>query len=243
MGWDGLSKQLFKIGSMIRNISKFERQPNAMSDYKIDARNKVKRIPQRGAYDEKTCYEILDAGFVCHMGFAVDGQPYVIPTLYGRRGNTVYVHGATTSRMLKHLEKGEPVCLTVTHLDGLVLARSAFHHSMNYRSVLVFGMAKPVSDERKEEVLEVISENILRGRWEESRKPNAKELKATSVLEIEIDQASSKIRTGGPGDEKEDYALDIWAGVLPMSLTYGTPEDDELLRDGIPVASSVQNAK
>lgn len=212
-----------------------------MGNYEVNSRNKVKRVPNRGAYDKKTAYEILDAGFLCHMGFSVGNQPYVIPTLYGREGDKIFVHGATSSRLIKELEKGFPVCLTVTHVDGLVLARSAFHHSMNYRSVVVFGTAKAVPDIQKEAVLNIISDNVFKGRWEESRLPNPKELKATSVLEIQIDQASSKIRTGGPVDDKEDYDLNIWAGVVPITSVYGTPINDEQLKDGIPISDAVAN--
>ncbi len=212
-----------------------------MNQFEINARNKVKRVPVRGAYDKKTCYEILDAGFLCHMGFTVNGQPFVIPTLYGRDGDKIYVHGASTSRLITEIEKGIQVCLTVTHVDGLVLARSAFHHSMNYRSVVVFGKAEEVSEEKKEIALKVISDNIIQGRWEESRLPNPKELTATTVLEIQIDQASSKIRTGGPIDDKEDYDLDIWAGVLPIIPTFGTPIDDKLLKENVPLSQAVSN--
>lgn len=212
-----------------------------MSSYEITSRNKVKRIPKRGHYDQETVHQILDAGFLCHIGFVVDGQPFVIPTAFGREGNKVYFHGATTSRMMVNLDKGIPVCVTVTHLDGLVLARSAFHHSMNYRSAVLFGTAKKVEDEaEKLHALKVVSDQILKGRWEESRQPIAKEMKATTVLVMEIDQASAKIRTGGPGDEKQDYALPIWAGVVPCSLTWGEPENDPLLTDGIEVAESVK---
>ena len=214
-----------------------------MENYNITNRNKVKRIPDRGKYDKKTLYEILDAGFVCHMGFSVDGQPFVIPTLYGRLDDMIYVHGASTSRMLQNLQEGIPVCLNVTHVDGLVLARSAFHHSMNYRSAMVFGTAKLVSADKKENALRVISENIIKGRWDEVRGPNDKELKATSVLAVAIEQASSKIRTGPPSDDKEDYELEIWAGELPASLVFGDPIADELLNllsKEIPVSKSVE---
>jgi len=210
-----------------------------MGNYKINSRNKVKRVPDRGAYDQKTAYDILDDGFLCHMGFTVNEQPYVIPTLYGRDGNKIYVHGATTSRLIAELDKGIQVCLTVTHVDGLVLARSAFHHSMNYRSVVVFGNAVKMEDEDKEYALKIISDNVIANRWEESRSPSKKELKATSVLSIEIDQASSKIRTGGPIDDKEDYELDIWAGVLPITSGYGSPINDELLNEHIPLSQAV----
>ena len=203
------------------------------NEYSVTARNKVKRVPQRGAYDKETLYKVLDAGFICNAGFVVDNQPFVIPTIYGREGNKIYFHGATTSRMLVNLKKGVPVCISVTHLDGLVLARSAFHHSMNYRSAVIFGNAKEVTDDRKEHALKVVSENIMGGRWDEVRGPNTKELKATSVLEIEIDQASTKIRTGPPKDEPEDYDLDIWAGVVPIKMTVESPVNDDQLKQGL----------
>ena len=213
-----------------------------MSDsYSVDARNKVKRIPKRGHYDRETVHKILDATFLCHIGFVVDGQPYVIPTSYGRKGDTIYLHGASTSRMMVNLAEGIPVCITVTHFDGLVLARSAFHHSMNYRSAVVFGTAHLVEGEEKEEGLRIVSEQILEGRWKESRGPKANELKATTVLRVDIDTASAKIRTGGPGDDKPDYELPIWAGVVPAKIVYGEPEADPLLKEGIPLAESVKD--
>lgn len=210
-----------------------------MDSFEKTNRNRVKRIPKRGHYDKTTVYEILDAGCVGHVGFAVDDQPFVIPTIYGRQGDTLFLHGATTSRLLVKLQQGIPVCVTVTQIDGLVLARSAFHHSMNYRSVMVFGNARLVPAAEKVQALEVISEQILKGRWEEIRLPNAKELKATSVLALEIEQASAKIRTGPPGDEPEDYALPIWAGVLPIHTHYGLPEADPLLQEGLMIPPSV----
>lgn len=213
-----------------------------MSDsYSVDGRNKVKRIPKRGHYDRETVHKILDATFLCHIGFVVDGQPYVIPTSYGRKGDTIYLHGASTSRMMVNLAEGIPVCITVTHFDGLVLARSAFHHSINYRSAVVFGTAHLVEGEEKEEGLRIVSEQILEGRWEESRGPKANELKATTVLRVDIDTASAKIRTGGPGDDKPDYELPIWAGVVPAKIVYGEPEADPLLKEGIPLAESVKD--
>ena len=211
-----------------------------MSTYPIDERNKVKRIPKRGHYDQATVHEILDAGFLCHLGFTHHNQPFVIPTSYGREGNKIYLHGATTSRMMVNLEKGLPVCLTVTHLDGLVLARSAFHHSMNYRSAVCFGTAFKVEGEEKLHALKVISDQILKDRWEESRQPLPKELKATTVLCFTIEQASAKIRTGPPGDDKPDYELPIWAGVVPCRQVWGTPEADPLLTEGIELAGSVK---
>lgn len=210
-----------------------------MSKYNIDDRNKVKRVPKRGHYDQETVHAILDETFVCHVGMTgPEGQPYVIPTAFGREGNKIYIHGAVTSRMMKYGGEGLPICITVTHLDGIVLARSAFHHSMNYRSAVCFGSATIVPDDKKVHVLKVISDHILKDRWEESRLPNDKELKATTVLEMEIEQASAKIRTGGPGDDKPDYELDIWAGVIPMKVTYGDLIPDEVLREGIPTAPS-----
>lgn len=212
-----------------------------MENFPKTDRNKVKRLPKRGHYDPETIFNILDAGFLCHVGFVVNGQPFVIPTSYGRKGDTIYLHGSSKSRMLNNLEAGIPVCLTVTHVDGLVLARSAFHHSMNYRSAVIFGTAHEVEDEEKEQALFLISENILKGRWDEVRAPNDKELKATSVLRLDIESASAKVRTGPPGDDEEDYALPVWAGVVPLSQAAGAPLADPLLQDGIPVAESVKN--
>ena len=189
--------------------------------------NTVKRIPARGRYEKDAVFEILDAARTGHVGFVVEGRPFVVPTLYGRKDEILYLHGATTSRMLQQLQQGIPVCLTVTHEDGLVLARSVFHHSMNYRSAMVFGTARLVEeDEEKMESLRVITERMLPGRWDEARLPNAKELKATTVLALEIETASAKVRTGPPKDDAEDYNLPVWAGVLPMMRSYGPPEAD-----------------
>lgn len=211
-----------------------------METFPVTDLNKVKRIPKRGQYDKATIYEILDAAFMCHVGFSMDNQPFVIPTAYGRLEDSVYIHGATTSRMLVHLEKGSvPVCLTVTHLDGIVVARSTFHSSMNYRSVVLFGEATLVEGEEKMKALEVITENIIKGRWNEARKPIPKELKATKVLKINIQQASAKVRVGGPNDEKADYDLPIWAGVVPIKQVTETYIPAEDLNDGIAVPESV----
>lgn len=212
-----------------------------MKTYPITTKNKVKRVPKRAHYDQKTVYGILDAGFVCHISFVIDGQPFLIPTAYGRKDNTVYVHGATTSRMLTHLRKGMPVALAVTHIDGIVVARSAFHSSMNYRSVVIYGNARLIADEQKNEALEVITENIIKGRWDEARAPLVNELKGTSVLAINIETASAKIRTGGPVDEQEDYNLPIWAGIIPLKVVPGNPEQDDSLEENIPLPSSVIN--
>lgn len=191
-------------------------------------------MPKRGDYSQATIFSILDAGFLCHVGFVVDGQPFVIPTSYGRMDSTLYLHGSAASRMLRTLAKGVEICVTVTTLDGLVLARSAFHHSMNYRSVVILGTAHAVeSMEEKTAALRVISEQIVRGRWNDVRHPTEQELKATSVLSLPITEASAKIRTGPPIDDDEDYALDVWAGVLPLHLEAGEPVADPRLTAGI----------
>lgn len=209
-------------------------------DFDKTDRNQVKRIPNRGHYDRETLYGILDIGFLCHVGFVVEDQPFVIPTLYGRDDDAVYLHGSAASRMLKQLADGISVCLTVTHVDGLVLARSAFHHSMNYRSAMIFGTAVELSCEEKEHGLFVISEQVLKGRWGEARPPVEKELKATSVLRVDIESASAKIRTGPPSDEEEDYALPIWAGVVPIRQCFGVAEPDEQLGADIDVPQSLK---
>lgn len=202
-------------------------------------RSKVKRAPKRGHYDKKTIYNILDAGQICHVGFIHHNRPVVIPTIYGRSKDTLYIHGATVSRLIIELAKGIDISLSVAHVDGLVLARSAFHHSMNYRSVVVFGKAKLVADHEKNEALKVISDHLIPDRWEEVREPNAKELKATKVLEITIDEASAKTRTGGPVDDKKDYELDIWAGVIPYNQQAEKPVVDEQLKPGVALPKSV----
>jgi len=198
------------------------------------ARTKVERLPERGHYDRETIHAILDQTFLCHVGFLAEGQPYVIPTSYGRSGDVLFVHGSAASRMLRSLEQGMPVCVTVTLLDGLVLARSVFHHSMNYRSVVILGTARLVADrEEKLRALRAIAEQIAPGRWDDARQPNEQELKATSVLAVPLAEASAKIRTGPPKDEKEDYALPIWAGVLPLPIAPGAPIPDPALPPGV----------
>jgi nitroimidazol reductase NimA-like FMN-containing flavoprotein (pyridoxamine 5'-phosphate oxidase superfamily) len=177
--------------------------------------------------------EILDAGFLAHVGFLVAGQPFVIPTLYGRDGDKLYLHGSAASRMLHELETGVPVCVTVTLVDGLVLARSAFHHSMNYRSVVAFGTARRIVEpDLKVLALRVISEHLIAGRWNDVRGPSEKELKATAVLEFVMEEASAKIRTGPPLDDEEDYSLPVWAGVVPLRMEAATPVPDPRLSDG-----------
>jgi uncharacterized protein len=193
-------------------------------------RSTVKRLPARGVYDRSVIHQILDAGLVCHLGFVVEGQPFVIPTTYVRVGETIYVHGSPASRMLQSLESGIAACLTVTLVDGLVLARSAFHHSINYRSVVVFGTAVLVSDpEAKLAAMRALTDHLIPGRWEEIRQPSPQELKRTLVLCIGIDEASAKIRVGPPIDDEEDYQLDVWAGVIPLKLTADAPIPDARL--------------
>ena len=194
------------------------------------SRTQVERLPERGHYDRETIYGILDQTFLCHVGFVADGQPFVIPTSYGRIEDTLYIHGSAASRMLRSLSGGIPVCVTVTLVDGLVVARSLFHSSMNYRSVVILGTAKPVNDrEEKLRGLHAVSEQIFPGRWADARQPNEQELKATSVLALPLAEASAKIRTGPPKDEQEDYALPVWAGVVPLRVGAGTPEADPAL--------------
>lgn len=193
-------------------------------------RSTVRQIPKRGQYECKVIYQILDEGLVCHVGFAVDGQPYVIPTAYGRIGDKLYIHGSPASRMLRSLQGGIEVCITVTLLDGLVLARSAFHHSMNYRSVVVFGTAIMVQDaEQKLEALQAFSEHIVSGRWAEVRPPSPHELQGTLVLSLSLTEASAKVRTGPPMDDEADYKLSVWAGEVPLHLVASTPINDPRL--------------
>jgi hypothetical protein len=205
------------------------------------ARTRVRRVPARADYERATIDAILDESLIGHLGFAIDGQPYVIPTLQARVGDTVYVHGSAASRAIRALTAGAPACLTATLTDGLVLARSAFHHSMNYRSVVVLGQARALSDPAETLLaLEAFTEKMVPGRWEEVRAPNRKELKATRVLAMTLDEASAKVRTGPPVDDDEDYALDVWAGVIPMGLTAGEPLDDPRLTPGIAPGATVR---
>lgn len=200
---------------------------------KNSPRTQLRRLPKRGHHDAATINAILDAGFLAHVGFQVDGQPFVIPTLYGRTGGKLYLHGSAASRMLGELAEGIPGCVTVTLVDALVLARSAFHHSMNYRSVVAFGTAREIEDEaQKRSALRVISEHLIRGRWDDVREPHTKELKATSVLEFAIEEASAKIRQGPPLDDEGDYSLPMWAGIVPLKLTAGTPTPDDRVAPG-----------
>lgn len=207
----------------------------------LTKRTELRRIPDRGSYDWVTINQILDAGFLAHVGFCVDGQPFVIPTLYGRDGETLHLHGSAASRMLRELETGIPACVTVTLVDGLVLARSAFDHSMNYRSVVAFGTARKVADPRQKiESLRVISEHVIAGRWADVRQPSEKELKATTVLQFSIEEASSKVRSGPPLDNASDYRLLVWAGVLPLEMKCRPPVPDEKLIPGVVIPDYVQ---
>jgi hypothetical protein len=193
-------------------------------------RTKLGRLPNRGSHEAETIHAILDAAFLAHVGFQMEGQPFVIPTLYGRYEDKLYLHGSAASRMLRGLDTGMPACVCVTVVDGLVLARSAFHHSMNYRSVVAFGTARKIEGaEEKTRALRVISEHLIAGRWSDVRGPSDKELKATAVLEFSIEEASAKIRTGPPVDDEEDYSLPVWAGVLPLRLEAKTPVPDPRL--------------
>ena len=205
-----------------------------MTEYERTPRTTLRRLPKRGNYDRATVHAILDEAVYCHVGFAVEGQPYVIPTAFGRDGETVYLHGSAASRMLKTLAGGVEACVTATLLDGLVLARSAFHHSVNYRSVVILGRARPVTEaSEKSRALEVIVDHVAPGRSAEVRPPNDKELAATSVLALALDEVSAKVRTGPPIDDEEDYALTCWAGELPLRVAAAPPVPDPRLADGI----------
>src|ERR1043166_6299361 len=194
----------------------------------MSERTRIVREPQRAVYDRETIYKILDEGLVCHLGFTVDGQTYVIPTMYARVGDALYFHGSAASRMLSGVGSGLNVCLTVTLADGLVLARSVFNHSMNYRSVVALGNAAIVEEaEEKLKALRAFTEKILPGRWNDARQPNEKELKATSILRLPLSEVSAKVRVGGVEDDAEDYELHVWAGVIPLRLVADAPIRDE----------------
>jgi hypothetical protein len=196
-------------------------------------RTRLVREADRAVYDREAAYRILDEGFLCHVGFVADGQPFVIPTSYGRTGDNLYIHGSAASRMLRQMKDGVPVCITVTLLDGLVLARSIFNHSMNYRSVVVLGKATLVDDSKEKiDALRLLSEHIIPGRWADSRQPNERELKATSILRVPIEEFSAKVRRGPVVDDEEDYSFPTWAGVVPLEMKTGTPIDDSRLLPG-----------
>jgi len=207
-----------------------------MTTFNKTDRTTLKRLPARGFYDHELVFKILDEGFICHIGFNVDGRPVVIPTGYARVDEKLYIHGSQASRMLRTLKTGVAACVTVTLVDGLVLARSAFHHSINYRSVVIFGQAKLVDDaQEKVAALVAFSEHVIRGRWDDVREPTEQELKATTVLSLELAEVSAKVRTGPPLDDEEDYELPIWAGVVPLRVVAGEPIPDPRLPNNIPV--------
>ncbi len=213
-------------------------------DFPQTDRTTLKRLPKRGVYDRELVYQILDEGFICHVSFTVDGQPFVIPTGYARAGDELYIHGSQVSRMLRTLSTGIDVCVAVTLVDGLVLARSAFHHSVNYRSVVIFGRAAIVIEkEAKLAALLAFSEQVIPGRWDDVRQPTAQELKATTVLSLPLVEAAAKVRTGPPIDDDEDYALNVWAGVLPLKLVAGDPISDPRLPESIEAPDYTRNYK
>ena len=198
------------------------------------ARTKVKRAHERGHYDRETVYAILDAGLMCHVGYVIEGQPYVTPTAYWREGDRVYWHGSSASKMLRHVKQGPPVCFTVALMDGLVLARSGFHTSVNYRSVMAMGRAEVIEDPAyKLASLEAMMERIVPGRWPELRAPTKQEIKATTVVSMKLEEVVAKVRKGGPVDDDEDMDLDIWAGVVPTPTTIGAALDDPTLKAGV----------
>ena len=213
---------------------------NLKSKIGVTPRTRLRRLPSRGVFDREAIYAILDEGLICHVGFAVEGKPFVIPTGYARIGERLIIHGSSASRMMREIAGGIDVCVTVTLLDGLVLARSAFHHSMNYRSVVIFGKAELLAGEdEKTEALRALTEHIVPGRWPDIRWPTPLELKATTVLTLPIEEASAKVRTGDPIDDEDDYEMGVWAGVLPLAMVPGSPVDDTRLKDGIAVPEHV----
>jgi nitroimidazol reductase NimA-like FMN-containing flavoprotein (pyridoxamine 5'-phosphate oxidase superfamily) len=217
------------VGSWTRSKEALE-----VTSYPPTPRTRLNRLPARGSYDRAVVHGILDEALCCHVGFVMDGQPFVIPTIHARVGDTLYVHGAVASRMLSVMSQGLPLCVTITLVDGLVLARSAFHHSMNYRSVVILGTAREVTDpEERTRALDAIVEHVMPGRRAEVRPPNASELKRTRVLALPIEEASAKVRTGPPVDDEEDYAIPCWAGEIPLRLVAGAPVSDPRLAAGI----------
>jgi len=211
-----------------------------MAEFESTPRTKVKRAPQRAVYERETLYGILDEALICHIGFSVDEQPYVIPTIHVRVDDVLYVHGSPASRMLRRMASGAPVCVTVTLLDGLVLARSAFHHSMNYRSAVVLGVPRKVTEVKEKGVaFKAIVEHLTPGRWDEIRQPNPEEIRKTDVLALQIEEGSAKVRAGAPVDDDVDYELELWAGVLPLNVVAGAAVPDPALRHNLPVPETV----
>jgi nitroimidazol reductase NimA-like FMN-containing flavoprotein (pyridoxamine 5'-phosphate oxidase superfamily) len=211
-----------------------------MSGFDVTERNRVRLLPDRGHYERETVHAVIDAALLCHVGFVDEGQPVVIPTLHARKGDLLYLHGSRGNAMLKHVQGGHPVCVTVTHIDGIVFARSAFHHSVNYRSAVLFGTGRLLDDAgEKMAALELLTEHVAPGRWNDTRLPTARELQLTSVIEFRIESASAKIRTGPPKDDEADYALPYWAGVLPFRRQVLAPIADPKLSEGIAVPDYV----
>lgn len=204
--------------------------------FEVTERNRLMRYPKRGSYDKAVIHPILDEGLVCHVGFAIDGQPYVIPTIHARQGERLLLHGLKGGRLLEHVDAGNPVCVTVTLLDGLVLARTVFNHSMNYRSVVLFGRGATIVDEaEKLAALECLTEHVVRGRWRDARPPTPKELKATTIVALDIESASAKTRQGPPGDDGDELDFPVWAGVVPLPVVPGEPVTDPKQTESYPL--------
>ena len=212
-----------------------------MTQFSKTAKTRIHRLPKRGHYDRETIYQILDEALICHVGFVEADQPFVIPINFARVGDTIVLHGAKASRLLKHVEGGHPICVEATIVDGLVLARSVFHHSVNYRSVVLFGRGRLVTEEQEKlAALEAVTEHLIPGRWKEARLPSSKELNATSVVSIQIDEASAKIRMGPPVDDEEDYTLPVWAGVLPVQEVPLHPIQDGLQSESVSLPGYIE---
>ena len=214
-----------------------------MTKFARTEKTKIRRLPKRGNYERDTIYALIDEALICHVGFVVDGEPCVIPTAIARLDNDIYLHGNRVSRMLKLLAQGADACIVVTHLDGLVLARSGFHHSMNYRSVVIYGNGVPVTGQAKKRILDLFVERLIPGRTADIRPISRKELNATTVIKIALDQVSAKIRSGPPIDDAEDYDLPIWAGELPLSLKTGRPLADPDMKEALPIPTYVRRYK
>ena len=213
-------------------------------EFPVTDRTRVVREANRAVYDRNAIYKILDEAFVCHVGFAAAGEPFVIPTMFARVGDNLYFHGSAASRMLRGLSSGAPVCITVTLIDGMVLARSVFNHSMNYRSVVALGHATLIDDaEEKLHALKAFTEKLLPGRWMDARQPNEKELKATSILKLPLNEVSAKIRAGGVEDDAEDYSFRVWAGIIPLRLVADAPVRDDRCDAAIPAPPYALNFK
>ena len=227
---------------LVKTKAKLNKPMPEPQKLQVTPRSKLRRLPKRGSQERELIYSILDEALIAHVGFVRDNQPFVIPMAYGRQGDRLYLHGSSVSRLLKTLEQGVDVCITVTIVDGLVVARSLFHHSMNYRSVVLFGKAKLVETEsEKMTSLKAITEQMIPGRWQQARLPNTQELNATKVLAVPIEEGSAKVRTGSPTDDADDYSLPFWAGELPLKLTPGIPVNDPQLASNIALPESIAN--